>query len=386
MISYPGRRLLLRVTSVAIAGLLPTAIATASLAVADQLAASSWPSIDALTRLTDAPQPAVAAAPTPVAATNSAVLGNGLVFANTGADSGDAAPLLAIKQNVMVDAPVIRLGDLFDQPITGGDTPIAQAPKPGQTVSLDARFLRQLVRAYHLDLNSSQDFDHVLVARKCQIIKSDAVTAALAEAISQRTQLSPTMDIAFDTGEVQFTLPTNVAATVAVQGLNFDPTSNRFLAILAVPATGPTLYTQQVVGTIYEKTQVPVLKRLISAGETIQAEDIDWTSSRLDQLATNTVTDSQQMVGRIAKRPLRPGQTLRLSDLINEPTVHKNSLITIAVQTADMSLTVRGKALDDGAIGQSIRVVNINTNKQLVGVVKDAATVVIPTTGPLALN
>lgn len=384
MISYPGRRYLLRIASVAIAGLLPATMATASMAIADQLAASSWPSIDALTRLTDAPQSAAVPAPAP--STNAAVLGNGLVFANTSAASSEIAPLLAIKQNVMVDAPVIRLGDLFDQPITGGDTPIAQAPKPGQTVSLDARFLRQLVRAYHLELNSSQDFDHVLVARKCQIIKSETVTAALAEAISQRTQLSSTMDIAFDTGEVQFTLPTNVAPTVAVQGLNFDPSSNRFLAILAVPATGPTLITQQVVGTIYEKTQVPVLKRLVSAGETIQADDIDWTSSRLDQLATNTVTDSQQMVGRIAKRPLRPGQTLRLSDLINEPTVHKNSLITIAVQTADMSLTVRGKALDDGAVGQSIRVVNVNTNKQLVGVVKDAATVVIPSTAPLALN
>ncbi|HEX9446758.1 MAG TPA: flagellar basal body P-ring formation chaperone FlgA, partial [Dongiaceae bacterium] len=116
------------------------------------------------------------------------------------------------------------------------------------------------------------------------------------------------------------------------------------------------------------------------------ADDVDWTSSRVDQLVTNAVTDSQQMVGRIAKRPLRAGQLLRMSDLISEPTMHKNSLITIAVQTADMSLTVRGKALDDGAIGQSIRVVNVNTNKQLVGIVKDAATVLITPAGPLALN
>jgi flagella basal body P-ring formation protein FlgA len=352
---------------------------------ADDLASSAWPGIEALTRLTDAPQ--TAAVPAQAApAVEQGSLTNGLVFATPGVDTVDAAAALSIKQNIMVDAPVIRLGDLFDQPITGGDTPIAQAPKPGQTLSLDARFLRQLVRAYHLELGSNQDFDHILVARKCQIIKSDTVTAAIVDAVSQRTQQSSNMDIVFDSGEVQFTLPTNVPATVAVQGLNFDASSNRFLAILAVPATGPTLITQQVVGTIYEKTQVPVLKRLISAGETIQAEDIDWTSSRVDQLVSNAVTDSQQMVGRIAKRPLRPGQLLRISDLISEPTVHKNSLVTIAVQTPTMSLTVRGKALDDGAIGQSIRVVNVNTNKQLVGIVKDAATVVITPTGPLALN
>jgi flagella basal body P-ring formation protein FlgA len=385
MIRFEAGRRASHIAVLAMATLLPAALTPVAMVHADDLASSAWPSIEALTRLTDAPQTAAAPTPaTPTAAQGS--LTNGLVFATPGVDTVDAAVGLSIKQNIMVDAPVIRLGDLFDQPITGGDTPIAQSPKPGQTLSLDARFLRQLVRAYHLELAGNQDFDHILVARKCQIIKSETVTAAIVDAVSQRTQQSANMDIAFDSGEVQFTLPTNVPATVAVQGLNFDASSNRFLAILAVPATGPTLITQQVVGTIYEKTQVPVLKRLISAGETIQAADIDWTSSRVDQLVSNAVTDSQQMIGRIAKRPLRPGQLLRMSDLISEPTVHKNSLITIAVQTATMSLTVRGKALDDGAIGQSIRVVNVNTNKQLVGIVKDAATVVITPTGPLALN
>lgn len=372
------------------------ALVTSVAVQADQIASAAWPSIDELTRLTDATP---AAAPQPQSATKQtlrAAASNGLAFAATPGSSSEldqgqpdlsATPLtLAMKQNVMVDSAVIKLGDLFDRPITGGDTPIAQAPKPGQTVSLDARFLRQLMRAYHLDISNSETFDHVLVARKSQMIKSDEVTAAIVQAISERTEQSANMDIVFDNGEVQFTLPTNVPATVAVQGLNFDAANNRFLAILAVPATGPTLYTQQVVGTVYEKTQVPVLKRLVSAGDTIQQDDIDWTSSRVDQLASNTVTDAQQMIGRIAKRPLRPGQLLRATDLISEPTVHKNDLITIAVQTRDMSLTVRGKALEDGAVGQTIHVMNVNTKKQLVGSVKDASTVLIQPAGPLAMN
>jgi flagella basal body P-ring formation protein FlgA len=366
-----------------VALVVPASLMMMQIAQADELAANAWPGIDALTRLTDAPQPA--GAPAAASTQNAkATSGNGLVFATT--DSDETQTTLEVKQSVMVDAPVIKLGDLFDQPITGGDTPIAQAPKPGQTMSLDARFLRQLARAYHLDIDNSQTFDHILVARKCQLIKSDTVTAAIVDAIDERTQQSSNMDVVFDTGEVQFILPTNVDATVAVQGLNFDSSSNRFLAILVVPATGPTLYTQQVVGTVYEKMQVPVLKHTVSPGDTIQADDVEWTSSRVDQLAMNAVTDEQQMIGRIARRPLRQGQILRMTDLINEPTMHKNDLITIAVQTTDMSLTVRGKALEDGAVGQTIRVMNVNTNKQLMGVVKDAATVTIQPAGPLAMN
>jgi flagella basal body P-ring formation protein FlgA len=298
----------------------------------------------------------------------------------------DAAVPLEMKQNVVVDAPVIRLGDLFNQPVSGGDTPVAPAPKPGQTISLDYRFLSQLARAYRLDVSQTRKFDRILVARKAQLIKADAVIAAVADAIQQRTQHAANLDIAFDSGQLQFTLPTNVEATVGVQGLNFDPTTNRFVAVLVVPANGPTLISQQVIGTVYEKTEVPVLKRLVSAGETIQADDIDWVSSRVDQVYPSTLTDAQQMIGRVAKRPLRAGQMLRASDVVNQPAIQKNSLITIAVQTAQMSLTVRGKALEDGAIGQSIRVMNVNSRKQLVGVVKDAGTVVIPSLGPIAMN
>ncbi|MET1026776.1 MAG: flagellar basal body P-ring formation chaperone FlgA [Dongiaceae bacterium] len=355
---------------------------------ADELAATMWPSEDSQTQMpSQAALQQAAMQPPPTQPTAAQPQASPQLASYQSATPGDdAGAPLEMKQSVVVDAPVIRLGDLFNQPISGGDTPVAQAPKPGQTISLDYRFLSQLARAYRLDVSPHSTIDRVLVARKAQLIKSDMVIAAVADAIAQRTQQQNSMDIAFDSGQLQFTLPTNVEATIGVQGLNFDPTTNRFVAILVVPANGPTLISQQVIGTAYVKTDVPVLKHLVSAGDTIQADDVEWISSRLDQLMPSTVTDSQQMIGRVAKRPLRPGQMLRLSDLSNEAAVQKNSLITIMVQSNQMSLTMRGKAIEDGAIGQSIRVMNTTSHKQLVGVVKDAATVVIPMPAAIAMN
>ncbi len=353
---------------------------TVKSARADELAATMWPSEDAQTQSAETSQ--ADQAPAPAA---SQAMGAQLAYQSDAMSQDQDAPL-EMKQSVVVDAPVIRLGDLFNQPVSGGDTPVAQAPKPGQTISLDSRFLSQLARAYHLEVSPRSKVDRILVARKAQLIKAEAVSAAITEAIQQRSQQPGDMDIALDGGQVQFTLPTGVEASVGIQGLNFDPASNRFVAILVVPANGPTLISQQVVGTVYPKTDVPVLKRLVSAGDTVQADDVEWISSRLDQLAPSTATDAQQLIGRVAKRPLRAGQMVRLTDLSSEATMRKNTLITIAVVTGQMSLTVRGKALEDGAIGQSIRVLNTNSNKQLIGVVKDAATVVIPMVGNVAMN
>jgi flagella basal body P-ring formation protein FlgA len=59
------------------------------------------------------------------------------------------------------------------------------------------------------------------------------------------------------------------------------------------------------------------------------------------------------------------------------PVIHKNDLIRLVVKTGQMTLSVQGKAMQDAAIGQTVRVVNVNSNRQLTGTVIDAGTVAI---------
>jgi flagella basal body P-ring formation protein FlgA len=87
-----------------------------------------------------------------------------------------------------------------------------------------------------------------------------------------------------------------------------------------------------------------------------------------------------------ARRPLRASQMLRISDVAMAPAIHRGSMVTLLVQTANMTLTTQGRALEDAALGQPIRVVNTMSNKPLTGVVKDQTTVAIPVTGAMALN
>ena len=58
--------------------------------------------------------------------------------------------MLTLRDRIMVDDVVVRLGDLFQESLSDGDVAVAQAPKAGQTLSLDARFLQQVARAYRL--------------------------------------------------------------------------------------------------------------------------------------------------------------------------------------------------------------------------------------------
>jgi flagellar basal body P-ring formation protein FlgA len=308
--------------------------------------------------------------------------------ADLGADAGDAPDQggLTLKESVMVSDDVVHLGDLFAESLSMGDAPVAQAPLPGQTIVLDNRFLRSLARAYQLDWTPKTKYQRVLVGRVAQHIAPAVVTGQVRDALKTYLATDKDVDLSFDVGDIDFVLPTNVPATVGVQDVRFDPQSQRFAVQLVVPATGPAVISRLVAGTVYETIQLPILARPIAPGDVIQLADLDWMSVRIDRIAPNAVTDPKQLVGMTARRPLRDGQMLRLSDVTMAAAMKRGSVVTLIVVTQDMTLTAQGRALEDAALGQPVRVVNTMSNKQLTGVVKDGTTVTIPLNGAMAVN
>jgi flagellar basal body P-ring formation protein FlgA len=302
-----------------------------------------------------------------------------------GSFDGEESLRLNLRTSVMVDDDVIRLSDLFMEPVALGDVPIAQAPAPGKTLIFDARFLSHLARAYRLDWRPSSKYERVLVGRVSQRIEPAAIQALLSEAVRERAN-GNAMEVVIDGGDIEFALPTDIPATMIVQNLQVDTTTQRFAAILTIPAEGPTMIQHRVTGSVYPVAEIPVLARALPAGETVQDGDVTWSQIRIDRLVGNVVTDLSQLVGMTTRRPVRAGQILRASDLVMTPTVRKNSLVTLSLQTGQMVLTVMGRVLEDAPLGKAVRVVNINSKKELTGIVQNSTTVMVPLAGSLAIN
>ena len=284
---------------------------------------------------------------------------------------------LTLRDRIMVEGDVVRLGDLFEEPLSDGDIAVAQAPKAGQTLTLDARFLQQVARAYRLNWKPLSKYQKIVIGRMSQRVTAPMVREAIAVAVQERIGSSADLDVVLDGGDLELDLPTDVENSVAVSAINFDPNSNRFAAILVAPADGPPIIQRNIFGTVYEMAQIPVPKRLISAGATISADDLEWQPVQLRRLSGNSLTDAEQLIGRVAKRPLKAGQILRQSDVAVSPVIRKNDLIRLVVKTGQMTLSVQGKAMQDAALGQTIRVINVNSNRQLSGTVVDAGTVAV---------
>ena len=75
------------------------------------------------------------------------------------------------------------------------------------------------------------------------------------------------------------------------------------------------------------------------------------------------------------RRPIRPDRPVRAADLREPVLVRKNSLVVLRLETERMVLTSQGRALQDGAGGQIIRVMNTKSNTIINGMVADRGVV-----------
>jgi flagella basal body P-ring formation protein FlgA len=292
------------------------------------------------------------------------------------ADEQTASAAFSLRNDVEVSDHLIRLGDLFSGAVPNPTRPVAEAPAPGESITLDANWLAAMARYAALPWQPQTRFDQVRVTRDGIAIEPGTVKIALLQALNAQG-LTGDYDIDFDGDLPHLILPANTEPTVAVERLNYDPSSGRFAATIAAPAIGPAEANATITGRAYNLIDVPVLSRRVLPGDTITAADISWISMPSDRVALGVLTEVADLTGKTPRRPLRAQQPIRASDLMDAIAVTKGSLITVALQGSNMSLTVQGKALQNGAIGDTIRVVNTMSNRTLDAVVVSASRVAV---------
>jgi flagella basal body P-ring formation protein FlgA len=119
----------------------------------------------------------------------------------------------------------------------------------------------------------------------------------------------------------------------------------------------------------------------IARGTVIAESDVATKSIATLRMNDQLVHDLADIVGKEAKRALRAGEPLRLSDLKHPTLVAKGATVTMVFDAPGVSLTAMGRALAEGGEGDSIPVLNPTSYRQVVAVVTGPGTVRVGTAG-----
>lgn len=291
----------------------------------------------------------------------------------------------AVRDAVVVDADVVRLGDLFANAGPYADKAVAYAPEPGQRAVFDVNWLYRVAQAYQLNWRPAHRRVSVTVTRDAQMIGraeiADHILAALVD-----KGADPDLMVDISNRSLRLYVPAGSPAMVGIEDIRFDRRTRRFTAIVAAPAGAPDAKRVRVTGQAHKMVEVPVLTRRIIKGDVIGKGDVAYVPMRADRVQTDAVMAAEDLIGKTARRgALRDGQPVRAGDIRRPLLVRKNSLVTIVMQVPNMTLTSKGRALDDGSDGDTIRVANSQSNTIVETVVTGAQRVsVVPVGQQLA--
>jgi flagella basal body P-ring formation protein FlgA len=110
-------------------------------------------------------------------------------------------------------------------------------------------------------------------------------------------------------------------------------------------------------------------------GDILRSDDIQAQS--LPQPAPDALPASRELAGLEVKRRVYLGRPLGARDVGPPIVIKANAPVDVYWQSGDLTLVMQGNALEPGAVGDSIRVLNPTTSRAVRGIVTGQGTVEI---------
>ena len=288
-------------------------------------------------------------------------------------DTPFEAPLPLLRPAVVVMSDLVTLGDLFDHAGVYAETPVFRAPAPGTRGRVMAHAVLEAANGAGLERIDLAGLNEITVERAGVLLTGDDLTTLVQEMLDRRL----TSQMGDGAGHYAVTLADQPSAIMVgaeiADRLYVDLTlapSQRSQGFTAIVRSPRGVELARIEGHAEHRIAVPVLNRAISRGDVVRASDL-----RLQDIAytrtigTPILIDPDDIIGQATRRSLRAGAPINPDDLMAPLMIERQELVTLVYRHGGLALTVRARAMDNGAEGQAIDVMNLQSSRIVRGVV-----------------
>jgi flagella basal body P-ring formation protein FlgA len=115
---------------------------------------------------------------------------------------------------------------------------------------------------------------------------------------------------------------------------------------------------------------VVVAKRLLQRGTILQADMLEETQASANQADTQLLTSLKDAQQAELTRDMPAGQPLRVSDLRRAVMVKQGQVVMLSIgEKAEFQISVRMEAMQDGRLGEQVKLKNPESGKLVSGIV-----------------
>jgi flagella basal body P-ring formation protein FlgA len=294
------------------------------------------------------------------------------------AQTAGGAPTL--KASATVTGEIVRIGDLVENAGAVADVPIFRAPDLGQTGSVPTDRVLDAVLQHHIVGLDTHGLSEVEVTRASRTITVKDIQERVLRALGGKYGLPDISNLAVVLDSDIHAIEVEPTATkeLAVSRLSYEPRSGRF-DITFDPPGSPTARRQLLhfTGTLTETFEAVVSTHELAQGQALRASDVSIERRPKSEFTPTALTNLDQMQGLSAKHALHAGQVIRQADVSKPELVGRNETVTIVYEVPGIRLTVLGKSVEPGGLGDSINVLNVESKRTVQATVTGPSRVTV---------
>lgn len=274
----------------------------------------------------------------------------------------EARPVI-LKERLVASGGAITLGDLFEVSGEAAQVAVARAPAPGAKLSIDPIHVQAVAAQAGLDWANAGDVLRVTVERAARLIPASQVEAMIEEMLFVETGQAHQVSLSSHAGDLA--APVGGLGGPEVLRFEHDERSGLFRADIAAWPGGEA---QTLSGRAEAVVDLPVLARPVGRGEVITASDLEWIQMAAGRVRAEHLSSEAALIGMAARRSLRPGAPLREFDIEAPSVIERGEIVSLVYRSGALTLAARARAMEDGAEGDLIRFVNLQSNRTVEAV------------------
>lgn len=319
-----------------------------------------------------------------VSATALAVTVAPSVAQSAGAGASETIAPPALRGNVTVSDDIVRVGDLVENAGSSASIAIYRAPDLGTTGTLPVAQVLNILRARQVIGVDTRDLKEITVTRPARTIDAKEIEQQVARALDHRHGLGDAANVSltFDRDPGDIRLESTNSGALQPVAARYEPRTARFDVTFEIGNdTGAAPLKLRFTGTAIETIEAAILTRTLERGDVLKASDV-VVERRPKAEVGNDAAVRDSVIGMQARRQIGAGRALRVTDLAKPDLVTRDQNVTLIYQNGGLYLTIRGKAMDGGAEGDVVSVMNLQSQRVISGTVIGRGQVAIAVATP----
>jgi flagellar basal body P-ring formation protein FlgA len=283
--------------------------------------------------------------------------------------SAIAVPVL--RAEVQVSGDLVRIGDIIDNAGSAGQIAIYRAPDLGATGTLPTAQVLNTLRAHQVIGVDTSGLKEITVTRLARALDGKEIEQQIARALERRNGLgeAANLSLTFERDPADIRLDTAFSGALQPTIVRYDNRNGRFDITLEIANdNGGAPAKLRFTGTAIETVEATLVMRNVERNEILKLSDLVVERRPKAEVGTD-VAPRERAVGMQVRRQIRAGQAIKTADLVKPDLVQRDQSVTLTYEAPGIYLTMRGKALDNGADGDVVTVMNLQSKRTLSGTV-----------------